>query len=62
MDKDLITAFTNISTRFNNQDERFNQICTKIDNYHGRKRNEIITALIGSPVVTAIVVVFLTIQ
>lgn len=59
MDKETQNAFINLNQRFNNNDERFNQIEQKLDNYHGRKTKEILTALIGSPVITVIVVAIL---
>ena len=46
--------------KFNHIDKRFNNLDSKIDSYHGRKRKEIITALIGSPIAVVIITFIFT--
>ena len=67
MDKELVKSFQLINNRFNNTDERFNQLCEKIDSHMNKtqsfkdeNRIKIISALIGSPVVTVLTVLAFT--
>lgn len=65
MDRELLDQFSmlherigNIDERFNKIDERLNQTCQKLDEYTGlnnkkieKKDYQIISAIVGSPVV-----------
>ena len=59
-DEELLRQFQIIAERQNTTDRNITTLCKKVDDYDSKKKNQVIMALIGSPVVTVIVTFGLT--